>query len=35
MDTSYLMKRPEIHTGKRKASSKNGAGLTGCPHVEE
>ena len=32
-----LIKNPEMHTGKKKdkVSSTNGAGQTGCLHVEE
>ena len=30
MDACSLTKMPKIDNGKKKASSKNGAGLTGC-----
>jgi hypothetical protein len=30
-----LAKMPKIYNGKKKASSTNGAGLTGCMHEEE
>ena len=30
-----FIKKPEIHTGNKIASSTNGAGQTGCLHVEE
>jgi hypothetical protein len=35
MDTWFLIKKPEIHSGKKKASSTNDAGLTGCLHIEK
>ena len=35
MDTWSLTKKPKIYNGKKKASSINGAGLTGCLYVEE
>ena len=35
MDTWYLIKKPKPYKGKMKASSTNGAGLTGCLLVEE
>ena len=31
----FLIKNPKPYNGKMKASSTNGAGLTGCWHVEE
>jgi len=30
-----FIKKPEIHTGNKIASSTDGAGQTGCLHVEE
>jgi hypothetical protein len=35
MDTGFLTKTPEIHSGKGKTSSTTCAGLTGCLHVEK
>jgi hypothetical protein len=35
MITSSLTKKTKIYNGKMKASSINGAGLTGCLYVEE
>ena len=35
MDTGSLTKKPKIYNGKKKASSINGAGLTGCLYVEK
>ena len=30
-----LTKKTKLYTGKIKVSSKNGAGITGYPHIEE
>ena len=35
MDTWFLTKKLEIHNGKKKSFSTNGACITGYPHVEE
>ena len=35
MDTWFVIKKPKPYNGKKKVSSTNGAGLTGCLHVEE
>ena len=35
MNTLFLTKKPKPYNGKMKASSTNGAGLTGGLHVEE
>ena len=35
MDTSFLIKMPKLFNGKKKASSTNGADVTGYVHVEE
>jgi hypothetical protein len=35
MDTQLLMKKPEIHNGKKKASSTNGADQIVFLYVEE
>jgi hypothetical protein len=29
------MKKPELYNGKKKASSRNGASVTQCEHVDE
>lgn len=31
----WLKKKLELHNEQKKTSSRNGAGLTGCWHVEE
>ena len=31
----FFKKRSKVYSGGKKASSKNGAGITGCQHVEE
>ena len=35
MNTWFLTKKPKLCNGKKKASSTNGVGITGCQHVEE
>jgi hypothetical protein len=35
MDTYILIKKPKPYNGKKKASSTDGAGLSGCLHIEE
>ena len=35
MNTWFLTKKLKIYNGKKKASSINGADITGCQHVEE
>ena len=35
MDTWFSTEQPKLYNGKTKASSKIGASLTGCQHVEE
>jgi hypothetical protein len=35
MDTWFLTKKPKPYSGKREASSTNGAGLNDSLHVEE
>ena len=34
-NTWFLTKKLKVYNGKKKASSTNGAGITGCQHVEE
>ena len=31
----FFIKKPKLDSGKRKASSTNGADISGCQHVEE
>jgi hypothetical protein len=33
--SAIILFMPKIYNGKKKAASINGAGLTGCLHVEE
>ena len=35
MDTWFLTKKLKLYNGKKKASSTNGVGITGCQHVEQ
>jgi hypothetical protein len=35
MHTRFLIKKPEIHTGKKTESSTNGAGQTAQLHIEK
>jgi hypothetical protein len=35
MDTLFLTKKAKAYNGKKKASSTNGADLTGCLQVEK
>jgi hypothetical protein len=35
MGTLFLTKKPKLYNGKKKASSTNGPGITGCLNVDE